>query len=316
MAERPAPELALGERGLLSETPVVRLTGTVLPEDVTPVSGETIQLVSAQTVSGPTGDLTTDTVIFRNTTSETLAGNIGGQEVFLLPGDSITYGQLAGSFPSLGLPLPANNGVVAGLSLAEFENETVGFFNNLFNPQAAETDLTTQFGDLLSSLGGGGGFGGVGRTYVKPDERLLDDAIKARLVALVGGSSPARIAMLSDLYMKEDRRNFDTKGEQIDPMASVQAKIEGFSDYQQIHALRPETEDQFQWVSSRVGALARAGVTSTRAQEIAIEQAKVAGTEADVARAGELATFQATGRALPGFMRNMQTSARAALSLL
>jgi hypothetical protein len=160
--------------------------------------------------------------------------------------------------------------------------------------------------------------GGVARAqYVPPDRRLVEDAAKAMLVALAGRSDMGRVNMLTDLYLSEDRRAFGRRDvEQIDPMEAVKEKIRSFEDYKAIHGLRPETEDEFTWVSQRRGALLRAGVTPTEAQELAIEQATVAATGEQTAQAGQVSEFQRTGQFLPGFFQNVRSSAASATRLL
>ena len=159
--------------------------------------------------------------------------------------------------------------------------------------------------------------GAAAAVYVAPDRGLVEQAIQATLVALVGTSSQARVGLLADLFVGEHRRSFDSrKAVQIDPMDSVMERIRGFAEYKSIHALRPESMNEMTWVSDRRGALLRAGVTPQAAEELAIEQATVGATEAEAARAGEVATFAGTRQVLPGFFRSMQSAATAAARLL
>jgi hypothetical protein len=253
-----------------------------------------------------------DNIVFTNMTDIAQSVVIGGKAFVLDPGGILTYGQVA---PLLGLPIPPSDtrfGV--NLTRNEFDRETAGMFPSLSGQP--QDPLLGFFDDLLTSLSAGRGGGRIAAQYVAPDRRLVEDAIKSRLVALVGQSDPSRIAMLSDLYLQEHRRAFDSKDVQLDPMTSVQDKIRLFDDYQAIHRLRPETADEFQWVSQRVGALLRAGVTETDAQTIGIEQAKAGATTTQAARAGEIATLTGQRRVLPGFLQDMQTTARSALELL
>src|SRR5690554_7485986 len=64
------------------------------------------------------------------------------------------------------------------------------------------------------------------------------------------------IQQFTDLYMKDHRRNFDTPDREIDPAQSVIEAFRRTKEYQTIHRLRPDSEDERSWVRSeerRVG---------------------------------------------------------------
>jgi hypothetical protein len=234
-------------------------------------------------------------------------------------GSRVTYGQLFNLFGGqLGLPAPNDSGIV-NLSRNEFGKEgfTDAINGILVSPGGEDTgDFFDD--DLLSRLLGGSSSGGgrASPTFVKPDKRLVEEAIKARLVALVGSSNPAQLNSLVDVFMSEARRNFDNPKQQIDPMASVDAAIEKTGEFKAIHKLRPESMDKFEWVSDRRGAMIRAGVAPTLAEDLAIKQATVGATVQDATRAGEVNQFQTNSKVLPGFFQSIQNSARSALRLL
>jgi hypothetical protein len=237
-------------------------------------------------------------------------------------GSGVTYGQLFNIFGGqIGLPAPNDSGIV-NLSRNEFGKE--GFtdaINGILvssGGEAGEGTLDPRLQAVLDAIAGGssGGGGRAGPTFVKPDKRLVEEAIKARLVALVGSSNPAQLNSLVDVFMSEARRNFDNPKQQIDPMASVDAAIEKTGEFKAIHKLRPESMDKFEWVSDRRGAMIRAGVAPTLAEDLAIKQATVGATVQDATRAGEVNQFQTNSKVLPGFFQSIQNSARSALRLL
>lgn len=223
-------------------------------------------------------------------------------------GSKITYGMLFESDPGT-FPPPGQ------LTHGEFQREYGAFLRDFLNE--IENAQNIDDGLLFPTVSGGGGGGASGPTYVKPDERLVRDAIEARFVALTGALDGAEIKTLIGDYMSEHKRAFDNrKTQQIDPMATVMAKIEGRADYQAIHELRPDNMDPMSWIADRQGAMLRAGVSAQRSNDLAIQQATVAATEQDAARAGEISTFNNSGALLPGFFAGLQNSARAALRVL
>ncbi len=227
-------------------------------------------------------------------------------------GQAIRYGDLVTAHPGFWPP-------GGQLTFGEFNKELQGYGTWLEDNFGGGGDdgFNPTIGGGGSGGGGGRGGGASGPTYVKPDERLVRDAVEARLVALTGVNDKAQIDNLVDTYMSEHKRAFDKREtEQIDPMRTVTGKIEGMAEYKAVHQLRPDSEDPMQWIATRQGALLRAGVSVQRSNDQAIQQATIAATADDAARAGEFNTFNATGRLLPGFFQNVQNSARSALQLL
>ena len=227
-------------------------------------------------------------------------------------GTRITYGQLYRDFPTI-FPPPGT------ITPGEFNREAT--YKEWIDSFLASFGGGDGDDEIDLGIGGGGGGGGVrgstGPTYVKPDERLVRDAVQARLVALTGINDKAHINRLTDLYMSEDRRRFDQRETQdVDPMRSVQAEIEKMGEYKAIHKLRPESEDPMQWIASRKGSMLRAGVSVARSDKMAVQQATVAATQEQAARAGQIATFNDTGQLLPAFFQGATETARAAARLL
>ena len=102
--------------------------------------------------------------------------------------------------------------------------------------------------------------------------------------------------------MKEHRRNFDTETEEIEPRQSVLAAIRETTEYKRVHALRPEGADERTWIGGR-RQLAERGGLQTGLDQFAINQATVAGDDADVERAAATQQFQQSGR-MPAILDN------------
>jgi hypothetical protein len=145
--------------------------------------------------------------------------------------------------------------------------------------------------------GGGGGGGFAGPTYVAPDRRVVEDFVKGSLVSLVGEVPDHLVGPTTDLYMSDHRRNFDSERAEIDPQQSVLERIRGTQEYQTIHQLRPESDDERSWIASRRSAAQQGGLTVKRQEQFAIDQATVAGDLDEVVDAAALSQFQHSGRA-------------------
>ena len=165
--------------------------------------------------------------------------------------------------------------------------------------------------------GRGGGGGAQGPVYVKPDERLVREAVKSTLAALAGKVDAALLDDLTATYMSESQRSFDVReSEQVDPMETVKAKIRETAEYKAIHQLRPDSVDEMQWISTRVGALKRAGVTDAMAETLGIEQATAGASQDDAAFAGNIATFDKSGKMLDELKNRIQTTTYSAMRLI
>ena len=149
-------------------------------------------------------------------------------------------------------------------------------------------------------LGGGGGGGGgfTGPEYVAPDRRVIEDYVKGVLVSLVGTVSND-LETLVDLYMDEDRKNFDTPNQQIDPGQSVLEAVRKTSGYQSIHKLRPDSEDERTWISDRRAAALRGGLNTGDLEQHAIRSAQLGANLGDVPFGAAVTQFGVSGQAPP-----------------
>jgi hypothetical protein len=99
-------------------------------------------------------------------------------------------------------------------------------------------------------------------------------------------------------------------------MASVVAKIREGADYKTIHKLRPESMDEYEWVSSRQGALQRAGVTPATAERLGVVGAQLGASLQDVTQAGSVAAFSQSGKELDELKERMSNAMSGVLGVI
>lgn len=177
----------------------------------------------------------------------------------------------------------------------------------------ADTGLSGDPFDLgLGDLGGGGGGGFARAAYVPPDRRDVQDMVRGRLAALVGQADPARVESLTDLYMSEDRRAYDSPTAGINPRASITEQIRKGSDYQRIQALRPDSISEEDWIPTYQRYGVAAGLTPETSGQFGIDQATVGTAPTDVAAAAATAGL-IRGRTTPEFIRRAGATTTAML---
>lgn len=173
-------------------------------------------------------------------------------------------------------------------------------------PVSAPGVASWEFDDFPDIPGGGGGGGGgfAGPVYEAPDRRVVEDYVRGVSVSLLGGiPDEGYIQKFTDLYMKDHRRDFDTPDRVIDPAQSVVEAFRQTAEYQTIHKLRPESEDERGWVAAR-RQMAEAGGLNQELQEgFAVNQATIAGDLEDTRRAASMQQIQTTGKA-PTLLEN------------
>jgi hypothetical protein len=181
-----------------------------------------------------------------------------------------------------------------------------------------QSDFSQEAYNAARGLGrfGRGGGGRQGLVYVAPDERLVRDAVKGVMADLVGKISPEAIDAHVKTYLRDHRRDFDNKGKEIDPMASVVESIRGTEEYKIIHTARPEEVDEQSWVAGRVAQLINAGLSPKMAIDLGISQATAAASVQTVGQAAEVAHFQGTARMLDSHKQKMRQTMFAGFSLL
>jgi len=162
---------------------------------------------------------------------------------------------------------------------------------------------------------GGTGSGAIAPTYRAPDERLIKEAVEGAMNRLVGRILPGMTASLLRRYQADDKRNFNSPTQAIDPMASVYEMIRATGDYRAIHTNRPTSTDEETWISSRVAMLINAGVSPKLAAQLGISQATAAASQDAVQAGGEVANLQSTGRMLDSHKAKLRESIYAVAGL-
>ena len=162
----------------------------------------------------------------------------------------------------------------------------------------------------------GGGRGSSRAVYVRPDDNLVRGAIEGAWDGLTGTVPAAEVTRAIDLFYTKDRANYDNPGQQIDAMAAVLEVIRGTAKYKEMHQLRSESQDEGQWIRSKVSRLQQAGVSTPLAQELGEAQAQAGSGSDTVVQAGEIATLTQTGRALDSHKARMRQTMGASLGLL
>ena len=155
---------------------------------------------------------------------------------------------------------------------------------------------------LLFGGGGGGGGGFAGPEYRAPDKRVVEDFVKGSLISLVGTIPEQYVGTFTELFMRDHRKNFDSLDREIDPQQSVTEAIRRTQEYKTVHQLRPQGEDERDWVSQRRQQGERGGL-QTDLDQFAINQATVGGDLGDVERAGATQQFQKSGK-MPTLLDN------------
>ena len=196
----------------------------------------------------------------------------------------------------------------AGVTWYQYNND-----NQSFNGWGL---LAEQFVTGTGQFASRGGRGAAGPTYVRPDERLVLQAIQGAQNSLVGESDEAAAQALVDGFYADDKANFNNKGQQIDPMAGVLDKIRATESYKQIHSARPSAVDETTWISSRVGKLMTAGISAPLAAELGISQATAATGDETLLAAGQARSFDQSGRMLQSHKQRLRGPVQAAMRLL
>jgi len=250
--------------------------------------------------------VTSATVMWHNTTEEPVQIDINGDIWTVEPGERFTYGDF---WEGAGFPEPRSDGSVP-IPWAQLRQAILGPVE-----PSSEEDFFSRFADLFKSSGGRGG--AAAPVYRKPDERLVREAVKGMLVALVGKSDPVLEDQEVARYLSEDKRAFDLREtEDIDPMQSVKESVRQLPQYKAIHTLRPDSTDEFTWVSNRQGALVRAGMSERDAQSFGVAQALVGASAQESASAAGNAVFQQSRRAVPGFQNDLRSAIEGVVGLL
>ena len=155
------------------------------------------------------------------------------------------------------------------------------------------------FGDITVGGGGGGGGrgGAIGPVYRAPDRRTIEDQVTGQVANLLGAVDEDFVQEFTNLFMTEDRRNFDSKDKQIDPGTSVVEAIRNTAEYKRIHKLRPDSVDERTWISRRRSLGESGGLAESELEQFGIDQATIGGRVSETAEAGAVKQFVNTNQA-------------------
>ncbi len=169
----------------------------------------------------------------------------------------------------------------------------------------------------LGSTGPGGGAGRLAPAYVKPDARLVQEAVKNYVVATTGRVYQDLIDKGVGTYMSEHRRGFDLRdSEQVDPLQSVKELVRADQRYITAQSLRPENVDETVWIPQKQQELLQRGVAAPRVEELGIQLATVGASGAALQSAAESQVFADSSRLLETQRNAIKTSAQATLGLI
>ena len=191
------------------------------------------------------------------------------------------------------------NAMMAELAALSDLSDIEGFTNVIPPSLPGERDFLSDTGIDGGGGGGGGRAGAVGPVYRAPDRRVIEDQIKGMLVSLLGTVDESLVQEFTNLHMKEDKRNWDSPTETIDPSMSVLEAVRNTSQYKSIHKLRPDSVDERQWISDRRSAALRGGLNTADLEQFAIGSAASGSNLGDVPFSAAVSQFGASGVAPP-----------------
>lgn len=161
---------------------------------------------------------------------------------------------------------------------------------------------------------GGGGF--AGPKYQAPDRDAVEEFLKPFQVAVTGSLQEDILEAAIDQYLTTDRQDFDDKNARHDPGVAAKNVIRNSSAYKDVQELRPDSEDELQWVTKQQTRLRMVGLGSAEAQNLGIQLARVGAGEEAAKEAGEGAFFSGTGRVARSQRASLKRSASAVMGLL
>ena len=153
---------------------------------------------------------------------------------------------------------------------------------------------------------GGGGFGFRRPPYVPPDRREIEENVRNYMALVVGKVDEPEVQRLTDLYMQQHRWSYDNPSAGLRPFFTVKEEIRKRPDYQRLHALRPDTVREEEWLSQFGDILKESGVDPTRLDTKIRDFATVGASRVAARAAAFRFQEQTTGRPSPLFARRMR----------
>lgn len=168
-----------------------------------------------------------------------------------------------------------------------------------YNP---EDEINDYLAALTAALGGGGG----GPAYRPPDRREVEENVQNYLrTVLATTGDPGLVDELADIYMRDHRRSFDNPSIGLQPWFSVKERVRQLEDYQRMHALRPETVPEEQWVTQFQQIVDEAGVPANLRDQTARNFAQTGTTLRNALPGAYRQQAMREGRPQPTFLNNL-----------
>ena len=149
------------------------------------------------------------------------------------------------------------NGMSEFPSLADYFRDEEGV-----EDEELEADTTSLLDLVMAALNAGRGGGAAAPAYRPPDRREVVENVQNYLSTVLSPDEfdTNEVNRLADIYMRDHKRSFQNPGLGLQPWFSVKEEVRKTQDYQKIHALRPDTIPEEQWVSRYRELIEQAGV--------------------------------------------------------
>ena len=201
---------------------------------------------------------------------------------------------------------PARREILADMVMGEIEASA----NSFAWAQGADWEaIYEQLNVPTSAPTGGGGRGFSRPVYQPPDRREVEENVRNYLsLVLADTSNKSLINELTDLYMSEHKRSFDNPGIGLRPWFSVKERVQALEEYDKLHALRPDTINEEDWVSQFQGLIDQAGIPANLRDQTARNFAQIGATIPAATGGVYRQREMQTGRPQPVFLRNLQNT--------
>lgn len=163
---------------------------------------------------------------------------------------------------------------------------------------------------------GGPGGGARGPVYQAPDRDAVEEFLQTFQVATTGQLEQGLLDQAVDSYLTTHRQDFDDKNQRHDPQVAAYNVIRNSTSYKDIHELRPESENEMQWVTGQQARLRMVGLNSEESQRLGIQLARVGANAEANKDAANQAFLGTTGRVAKDQRNSLKKSASAVLGLL
>lgn len=267
---------------------------------------------------GPGSDFKNRTKVLQRTEGQ------GGASTDIIPQDAVIYrDQGTGQEWTYGEVLAydqflwTSSGGVRGL----FENPMPATlsYHTWYNSGASdEAALTLSFASVADEgddpFGGGGA---VAPTFIPQDPDEVREQVRNYIVAITGTADEALITAGVATFQSTNKKAFGKRESQtISPWQAMKEQVRLSTPYKAIHALRPDSVDEMDWVTSRQAKLSQLGISDARAQQLGVNAAIAGASDEALTGQAKMAQVSDTGRLLAGHRNSLKRTASAAMGLI